>query len=95
MSKRSKHEKKKRTTTVQTTRAVSTQAIQEVTEELIRRASHEVVNMKYVTPFMLSQKLDVKVSLAKKILRVLAERGIVKLYSPGKRDPLYVPVKRG
>jgi len=97
LSKRGAHgsEKKKRATDVQSTlRTTSTQtAMQEVTEDLVKRASREIINMKYVTPFMLSQKLNVKVSLAKKILRILAERGIVRLYSPGKRDPLYVPAK--
>lgn len=66
----------------------------EVDEALLQKAAKELEASGFATPFSLSKKLEVKVSLAKKILRILAERGAAKLYSGGKRCPIYVAVKR-
>ena len=62
-------------------------------EDLYRRAKREVLNEKAITPFMLAQKLGVSISASKRILRRLESEGVVKLYSPGKRCPIYIPVK--
>jgi len=62
-------------------------------EDLYRRAKREVLNEKAVTPFTLAQKLGISISASKRILKRLEDEGVVKLYSPGKRCPVYVPVK--
>ncbi len=62
-------------------------------EELYKKAKREVLNEKAITPFTLAQKLGISISASKRILRRLESEGIVKLYSPGKRCPIYIPVK--
>ena len=63
-----------------------------IDEGLLKQAERELKNSKYITPFRLSQKLGVNVSIAKKVLKELEKRGTAKLYSPGKRDPIYIPM---
>lgn len=58
--------------------------------ELIKRAVKEIQQMVYVTPFSLSTKLEIKVGVAKRILRELEKEGKLKLVSRNRRSPLYV-----
>lgn len=46
---------------------------------------------KFCTPFMVAQKYGVKISVAKRMLREAHRRGLLILYSPGRRVPIYVP----
>ena len=62
-----------------------------LSEELLRKAAKEVVKMKYITPYMASEKFGVPISTAKRLLRLLEAEGLIKLYSPGRRSPIYVP----
>jgi len=64
-----------------------------VPAELLKRAEREVKGMDYITPFSLAQKLNVSLSTAKKILRMLEESKAVELVSRSRRSPLYVPKK--
>ncbi|MEM0355579.1 MAG: 30S ribosomal protein S25e [Desulfurococcaceae archaeon] len=50
---------------------------------------------KYYTPYSLAQKYGIKISIAKKILRTAYQQGLIELYSPGRRSPIYVPRKQG
>lgn len=61
-----------------------------VDENLLRQAEREIKNVKLITPYRLSQKLGISISIAKRVLRELEKNGKVKLYSPGKRDPIYI-----
>lgn len=61
-------------------------------QELTRRALREVQQMAYVTPYLLSTKLEVKIGVARRVLRELEKEGKLKLVSPSRRSPLYVPV---
>ena len=61
-------------------------------ENLVNKIANDVKKSKYVTPFTLSEKYEIKISTAKKILKILEMRGILKLYSSGSRTPIYVPV---
>lgn len=61
-------------------------------EELLRRAAREIQQMSYVTPYLLSTRLEIKIGVAKRILRELEKEGKVRLISPSRRSPLYVPV---
>jgi small subunit ribosomal protein S25e len=63
-------------------------------EELLRRAAREIQQMSYITPYLLSTKLEVKIGVAKRILRELEKEGKVKLVSPNRRSPLYVLVSQ-
>jgi ribosomal protein S25 len=44
---------------------------------------------KVMTPYTVATHYDIKISLAKKILRIAAQNNIVKLYSSG-RTPIYI-----
>lgn len=65
-----------------------------VNEHLLKRAEKEVRGLDYVTPFTLSTRLGVKISLAKRLLRTLEKEGKVRLVAPSRRDPLYVPAEK-
>lgn len=91
----SKREEKDRTKKGQTKTPISAlQPKTDVTHALLDKAASVAQNMRYVTPYSLSQKLEVPISVSRKLLRELASRGIVKLYASGKRDPIYVPIKQ-
>jgi len=68
----------------------------EPTEELIKRIKAMVSkqDVKYYTPYILAQELNIRVSTARKILREAEKRGILRLYSGGRRSPIYIPVKQ-
>ncbi len=50
--------------------------------------------VKLYTPYSLAQAMNIKISDAKKALREAARLGILKLYSGGRRSPIYVPVEK-
>ncbi|ADG90399.1 hypothetical protein Tagg_0118 [Thermosphaera aggregans DSM 11486] len=63
------------------------------TEDILKRLEREVKKgeVKYYTPYTLANQLNVKISVAKKILKEAEKRGILKPYSGGRRAPIYVP----
>ena len=63
----------------------------EVPESLYKRIARDVQREKLVTPYMLAEKYNMTVSLAKKVLRRLESEGYVKLYARNRRAPIYVP----
>ncbi|MEM0002353.1 MAG: 30S ribosomal protein S25e [Desulfurococcus sp.] len=65
----------------------------EPTEDILKRLKTAVSKqgVKYYTPYILAQELNIRVSVARKILREAERRGILKLYSGGRRAPIYVP----
>lgn len=70
-------------------------AIYAPTEDILRRikADIEKKGVQYFTPYTLAQAYNLKIGVAKRILKEAARRGILKLYSPGRRSPIYVPAK--
>jgi len=64
-------------------------ALGTIDEGLIRRAQHEVRGQKAITPYMLSSRMGIPMSLAKKVLRVLADRGVIKLVDKSRRLAIY------
>jgi small subunit ribosomal protein S25e len=64
-------------------------------EELVKKVESEVSKggVKYYTPYTLAQALNVKISTAKRVLKEAVKRGILKLYSGGRRSPIFVPAK--
>ncbi|MEM0001867.1 MAG: 30S ribosomal protein S25e [Desulfurococcaceae archaeon] len=61
--------------------------------ELLRKLKSEVEKgtVKYYTPYSLAVAYSIKVSDAKKILNEAVKHGIMKIYSGGRRAPIYVP----
>jgi len=60
-------------------------------EGVTERASKVVKHMKFVTPKMLADKMEISIGLAKRVLRDLEAKGIIKLYSKNRRIQIYVP----
>jgi len=64
-------------------------ALGTIDEGLIRRAQHEVKGQKVITPYILSSRMGIPMSLAKKVLKVLADRGAIKLVDKSRRLAIY------
>lgn len=64
-----------------------------VTGELKERIEKEIQGLKVVTPTDLALKYNIRVSVAKRLLKEFEEKGIVKLVFANRRTRLYVPVK--
>lgn len=45
---------------------------------------------KYITPYMLSQQYSIKISTARKLLKIAWKQGLLKIYSSGRRTPIYI-----
>lgn len=77
-------------------RSITQQALYEAhaPRELVDRVRRDIKRRQfdYLTPYMLSEKYTVTISTAKKILKELLEEGEIKLFSAGRRSPVYVPV---
>ncbi|MET1160186.1 MAG: 30S ribosomal protein S25e [Thermoprotei archaeon] len=67
----------------------------DVPAELVERLKRDVKKgfFKVLTPYSLAQAYDIKISLAKKLLRIGAQQGFLELYSGGRRSPIYIPKK--
>jgi len=63
-------------------------------EEVIKNAEKVVKHMKFVTPSALADKLGISMSLAKRILRDLETKGMLKVYAKNRRVQIYVPAER-
>ncbi|MEM1626125.1 MAG: 30S ribosomal protein S25e [Sulfolobaceae archaeon] len=61
-----------------------------VDKETIKKVEEELKKEKIVTPYTLSTKLGVTISVSKKILEELERQGNIKLVSKNRRVALYV-----
>ena len=61
-----------------------------VPENLYKRIARDIRREKFVTPYMIAEKYSMTVSLAKQVLRRLEREGLVELYSPSRRAPIYL-----
>ncbi len=75
----------------ETKRIVSLEAQIEVTGDIIKRFERDLKrgSFKVITPYQLAQIYSIRISTARKLLRAVAEKGLIKLYSGG-RNPIYV-----
>lgn len=64
-----------------------------LSEELVRKVAKDVAGMKYITPYLVAEKHGIPISTARRVLKLLEAEGLVKLLSPGRRTPIYVPAK--
>ncbi|ABU81377.1 30S ribosomal protein S25E [Ignicoccus hospitalis] len=58
---------------------------------VVDQAQKAIRGMKYVTPTILAEKMGISVGLAKRVLRDLETRGVLKLYAKNRRVQVYVP----
>ncbi len=79
-------------------RSITKQALYDshATEELVDRVRRDVRRgqYSYLTPYLVSERYSISMSTAKKILKELVDNGVVELFSPGRRSPIYVPIRR-
>jgi len=61
---------------------------------VVDQAQKVVRHMNFVTPTALAEKMGVSVGLAKRILRDLETRGVLKLYAKNRRVQIYVPTEK-
>ncbi len=65
--------------------------ILDVPNELLKRLERDLKKgaFKVLTPYTLAQAYEIKISTAKKLLRLAAKKGLIILYSGG-RTPIYI-----
>ncbi len=63
-----------------------------ITEKEKQDIVNFVKRQKYVTPYMISRRAEVKLSLARDLLRSLAKEGILKLEEKNRELEIYVPI---
>jgi len=66
-----------------------------VPDNVYKRIARDIRREKFVTPYMLAERYSMTLSLAKQVLRRLEAEGLVKLYSPSRRAPLYIVTVEG
>lgn len=81
-------EKKGRSIVVQAEYDVS------VPKELLERARRDAKRERYLTPWTVSQKYNVSLSTARKLLRMLEEEGVIVRFSGSRRAPVYLPKEK-
>ncbi len=69
-------------------------AFHDVTDTLIKRASRTVKDMDVVTPYTLASALSIKLSLARRVMRALAESGELKIIERSRSLIIAVPAKK-
>ncbi len=60
---------------------------------IIDRVAKEIKSFDVVTPFVLTQRYNIKYSTAKKVIKALAERGLVDIVLKARRIIIAVPRK--
>lgn len=67
----------------------------ELTEASMDAVIKEIKGLKYVTPYVLSSRLGIKISRAKRVLRELESRGLLVAVDKNSRVPIYAPATGG
>jgi small subunit ribosomal protein S25e len=63
-----------------------------IDHKVMDQIKKEVSKMKFVTPYQIYSKYNLKYSISKDILETLAKQGLLKAVKTGKRLDIYVPV---
>lgn len=71
-----------------------TLAFHEINDALIRKASKIINDMDVVTPYTLATSLNIKLSLARKVMRVLAEKEDLKVIDKSRSVVIAVPANK-
>jgi len=61
--------------------------------DLIEKARVELVKEKFLTPFRVAQKYGIKISTARRLLKILVEEGLLTLLTGNRRTRVYVARK--
>lgn len=61
-----------------------------VPDGLVRRIAREIRREKFVTPYMVSERYSMTMSLARQVLKRLEKEGVVERYAPNRRAPIYL-----
>lgn len=64
-----------------------------VTNKLTTQIEKEAVKMNYVTPYVIATKYNIRISIAKNILKNLSQKGILEKVSSNRRTIIYTPIK--
>jgi len=59
--------------------------------KIIDQIKKDVSKMKFVTPYQIYSKYNLKYSISKDILETLSKQGLLKLIKSGRRLDIYVP----
>ncbi len=62
-----------------------------IPSNLEKRIMRDLKKRKYITPYQLSEEYDISISLARKLLRELSEKGELKLIAKTRRVAIYKP----
>lgn len=62
-----------------------------VDPKILEQIKKEVPKMKFVTPYQLYSKYNLKYSISKDILESMAKQGAIRLMRSGRRVNIYVP----
>jgi len=74
--------------------AQAKRTIELLDERIFDSIARDIQNMPVVTPYEISAKYGIKMSLAIKVLRNLRQKGDLALISKGHRTEIYAPTKR-
>uniref|UniRef100_A0A7C4HDT4 30S ribosomal protein S25e n=1 Tax=Staphylothermus marinus TaxID=2280 RepID=A0A7C4HDT4_STAMA len=64
----------------------------EISRELYDKFRKDIgkKTFKFITPYMLALQYSIKISTARKLLKIANKQGLIKLYSGGRRTPIYI-----
>ncbi|AFZ70867.1 ribosomal protein S25 [Caldisphaera lagunensis DSM 15908] len=62
----------------------------DASSELISRVKKDLAKLNYVTPYKVANSYNVALSTARRILKELEKEGVLVLYSPSRRNPVYI-----
>jgi len=85
-------EKKKPTKTLTETEKRERSVI--VTQELVKAVEKEVRNSKVITPYLIMSRFDITYGNAKRVLKQLAKKGIIRELSRNRRVIVYLPIAK-
>jgi small subunit ribosomal protein S25e len=63
----------------------------EISPELLAKVKKDLSKVNYITPSKLASNYSIAISTARKLLKQLEKEGVLKLYSPSRRNPIYIP----
>ncbi|MCD6324394.1 MAG: hypothetical protein J7L55_04730 [Desulfurococcales archaeon] len=69
-------------------------AFQEMDEKLLRRAAKTAEGMDVITPSAFASALNIRLSLARKVLRELASAGKIEIIAKSRSTIVAVPIKK-
>ncbi len=62
-----------------------------VPRDVLEKLRRDLRRESYLTPFKVSQRYDVNVTIAKKMLKILEAEGLIVRVGGTRRTPIYVP----